>query len=278
VSNSSGDLQGDGFIEINWKLEVSTGIKKERASRMTGKVNSVRELFRRTDWYVKGWRTPIAIRTKIVRDFVGAQTPLSILDIGCGDGSVTIPLLSSSNHLTLLDLSDKMLEIAKINVPPDLLDRVKFVNEDVCRAPLSPRSYDLIVCVGVLAHVESPEALIARVCQLAAPGGTIVVECSDAHHFLTKLTGIRSTVVGILRPPTYALNKIRPSWVVNEFAKLNCTLTASYRHTFSIPLVSKLIAANRTYAAIHAIFGDGLSNRNSWLGNQCIFSFRHTEA
>jgi len=245
---------------------------------MNGKVNSVRELFRRTDWYVKGWRTQIAIRAKIVRDFVGAETPLSILDIGCGDGSVTIPLLSGSNSLTLLDLSDKMLEVAKNNVPADLLDRVKFLNEDVCQAALRAHSYDLIVCVGVLAHVESPEALISRVCQLVSPGGRIVFECSDAHHFLTKLSGIRSRVVGILRPPTYSLNKIRPSWVINEFAKLNCTLTASYRHTFSIPLISRLIPAKRTHAAIHAVFGDGLSNSNSWLGNQCIFSFRHRDA
>ncbi len=163
---------------------------------MNGKVNSVRELFRRTDWYVKGWRTPIAIRAKIVRDFVGAETPLSILDIGCGDGSVTIPLLSGSNSLTLLDLSDKMLEVAKNNVPADLLDRVKFLNEDVCQAALRAHSYDLIVCVGVLAHVESPEALISRVCQLVSPG-------PKRYKFHPKDTNglVKSRIIEIVRPP-----------------------------------------------------------------------------
>ncbi len=47
---------------------------------------------------------------------------------------------------------------------------------------------------------------------------------------------------------------------------------------FSIPLVSQFIPAKWAHAAIHAVFGDGLSNSNSWLGNQCIFSFRHRDA
>ena len=241
---------------------------------MNEKVNSVRELFRRTDWYVNGWRSTIAIRTEIVRDFVGQQAPRSILDIGCGDGSVTIPLLTPANRLTLLDLSDKMLAIAKTKVPANLIDRVTFVNEDVIAAPLAPQSFDLIVCVGVLAHVESPEALISRICELLAPGGTIVMECSDAQHFLTKFSSIRSGIVKMLKPPSYVLNRISSAWLITRFEKSNFTLTGTYRHTFSIPLLSRFITAKQSHAAIRAFFGNGTQNKNSWLGNQCIFSFR----
>jgi 2-polyprenyl-3-methyl-5-hydroxy-6-metoxy-1,4-benzoquinol methylase len=247
---------------------------QQEAVRVSDKVNSVRELFRRTDWYVNGWRTTIAIRTEIVHDFVGRQAPHSILDIGCGDGSVTIPLLTPANRLTLLDLSDKMLAIARTKVPANLLDRVKFVNENVIEAPLTPQSFDLIVCVGVLAHVDSPEALISRICELLTPGGTIVVECSDAQHFLTKLSSIRARIVRMLKPPSYVTNKISSAWVIDRFQKSNFVLTGSYRHTFSIPLISRFITPDQSHAAIRTVFGDGGRNKNSWLGNQCIFSFR----
>ena len=241
---------------------------------MTEKAKSVRELFGRTDWWVKGWRTAIEIRTRVVQDFVRDQTHRSILDIGCGDGSVTIPLLTSGNCLTLLDLSDKMLAIAKSNVSENLLDRVTFVNEDVFQAVLAPQSFDLIVCVGVLAHVDSPDALVARLCKLTAPGGTIIVECSDTRHFLTRIGLVKSRMVGMLRPPSYALNRISSAWVIDMFANSGFKLDGSYRHTFSIPVISRFISADRSQAAIRSIFGDGSSNKNSWLGNQCIFSFK----
>ena len=50
-----------------------------------------------------------------------------ILDIGCGDGSLSLPLLDDRSRLTLLDFSEGMLERARQNIPPGMNTRVEIV-------------------------------------------------------------------------------------------------------------------------------------------------------
>jgi len=49
-----------------------------------------------------------------------------VLDIGCGDGSLSIQFLDKCKSLTLLDASSNMLRIAKENIPDSSGKKLKW--------------------------------------------------------------------------------------------------------------------------------------------------------
>src|SRR5437588_12945296 len=142
---------------------------------MSTKIDQVKTFFDQTELYLK-IDYNIRIRTEVVKGFVGDYQFNSILDIGCGSGAISLPLLRQNNHLTLLDVSSNMLSIARSSIPPGLAGNVETINEDFMHAELPSQAYDLVLCIGVLAHVDSPAAVIAKMVSLLKPGGSIIVQ------------------------------------------------------------------------------------------------------
>jgi 2-polyprenyl-3-methyl-5-hydroxy-6-metoxy-1,4-benzoquinol methylase len=197
-----------------------------------------------------------------------------ILDIGCGDGSMSLPLLTSGNRLTLVDLSSSMLSFARSNVPRELLANVEIVNEDFTRARLEPQSYDLILCIGVLAHAESPVALIEKIISLLRPGGTIIMESTDASHFLSPLVVLYHRLWGMFRPQGYALNLISSAEVIEIFRRLHFKLSSIYRYNLpGFPGMDRLIPQGMLHAMVRMMYGTPNHNRNASFGKECLYLF-----
>lgn len=102
------------------------------------------------------------------------ETP-SILDIGAGTGLLSALLLQRYPRasLTLLDNSEKMLEIAKKRFAGR--SGVRFLVADYRHEPL-PRKYDLITSALSIHHLDRKEkyALYRRVFEALTPGGIFV--------------------------------------------------------------------------------------------------------
>jgi SAM-dependent methyltransferase len=145
----------------------------------------VKSFFDQTHLYLKN-SYGIRIRTGIVREFIGKLDYVSILDVGCGDGSISLPLLAKSNHLTLIDLSNKMLNIAKKNTPQELQPFVKYLNLDFMIYDFK-QTFDLILCLGVLAHIPSVEHAIIKISDLLRPGGSCILQFTDQSQFFSRL-------------------------------------------------------------------------------------------
>ena len=76
-----------------------------------------------------------------------------------------------------------MLDLARKKIPSDRLNDIDPINGSFIGSNLTPQSFDLILCVGVLAHVDSPAAVIAEIARLAKPGASIILEFTDSFHF-----------------------------------------------------------------------------------------------
>src|SRR5579863_8950222 len=142
------------------------------------KAKAVRRFFDRTDRYLAN-NINIEIRRKVVRDLVGDIRNSRILDLGCGDGSISQQFLASSISLTLVDTSQNMLEAARSQTPSELRTNVEYVNEDSSRYQ-SPSKYDLVLCLGLLAHVDSVESAIRNIAELLKADGRCVLQITDA--------------------------------------------------------------------------------------------------
>jgi ubiquinone/menaquinone biosynthesis C-methylase UbiE len=234
------------------------------------KTTRVRRTFERPEWYLEGTSCNIRIRQETVRDWAAGARPRRMLDIGCGNGSISTPLLRADNRLTLLDLSSKMLSIARSNVPDDLARNVELVNADLMAAELEPHAYDLIICLGVLAHVDSPAATLQKIAGLLQPGGTLILEFTDAFHPIGLPTVLFSRLRAAFRPPPYALNLLSNRDVFGMLKGANLRLVSTYRYSLRLPGIYRLFSQDTLYKAARATFATALRNRNAFLGNQYI--------
>ena len=83
-----------------------------------------------------------------------------ILDFGGGTGLVSLPLSTQSKSVTLVDISDKMLEQAHLKVKKQAIDNVYLLQQDLFTNPLN-QLFDIIVVSRVLHHMPNVEKTLA---------------------------------------------------------------------------------------------------------------------
>ncbi len=95
----------------------------------------------------------------------------SLLDVGCGGGLLCRFLAPRCGRVLGIDLSPGMVEQARRQTAPP---HVEFAVADFLDADLPLGSFDAIVSVAALHHMELHAALF-RMKSLLAPGGTIAI-------------------------------------------------------------------------------------------------------
>ncbi|MFK7988383.1 MAG: glycosyltransferase [Sandaracinaceae bacterium] len=102
-----------------------------------------------------------------------------VLDLGGGAGRIALWLARSVAHVTLVDASPALLEVARTRAAKEGIENVSFVE----RAALSflredDAVYDLIVIAGLATHLEDDALapLSASVADRLAPGGRLVLK------------------------------------------------------------------------------------------------------
>ena len=82
-----------------------------------------------------------------------------ILDFGGGTGLLTLPLAKQAKSVTLVDISEKMLEQARLKAEQQDIKNIQFLEQDLLENPLE-QEFDLIVVSRVLHHMpDLDEAL-----------------------------------------------------------------------------------------------------------------------
>ena len=188
-----------------------------------------------TDAYLRN-DTIIPVRARLVRELLGDLSGVRLLDAGCGDGSLSSQFLDRPNSVTMLDFSERMLERARASVrPAGSGATVEFVRADLLAyEPQAP--YDVVLCVGLLAHVPDPAAAIEKVAALVAVGGRCVVQFNDDDQLANRL------VYRYLswRGQPYALNRTTRRDLFEALLRAGLRPLAARRYGFVVPGVGKL--------------------------------------
>ena len=97
----------------------------------------------------------------LVAHAAAATTPQArhVLDVGCGAGNYTLKLLERLPNLdvTVIDLSQPMLERAKERVSQATSGRIKTIHGDIREVNLPEGQFDIVLAASVLHHLRADE-------------------------------------------------------------------------------------------------------------------------
>lgn len=94
------------------------------------------------------------------------------LDVGCGDGVLTVKLAERARHVTAIDRSRDMIAKAKRRLAG--LRNVTLVEDDLLAGTLPKSHFDFIVAVAVIHHMAFDSA-VGEMAQLLRRGGMLAI-------------------------------------------------------------------------------------------------------
>ena len=115
----------------------------------------------------------------------------AVLEVGCGAGRFTEILLQRGARVTSVDLSSAV-EANRDNFGVTSHHRV--VQANATALPFGARSFDVVLCLGVVQHPPSPENTIAALYRQVRPGGTLVFD-----HYAPSLSAYTKLTEPLLR-------------------------------------------------------------------------------
>jgi ubiquinone/menaquinone biosynthesis C-methylase UbiE len=160
-----------------------------------------------------------------------------LLDCAAGSGEITCALLESGRfpHATIVDISPAMLQRARELLTSQITKaELEFVHSDIFTFRPSDSGFDLILCLGLIAHVGRLDILLAHLKSMLAPSGRIILQTT-----LTDHAGIR-IVRALTTRRELAQRGYRISWFSHRDIAEACNAVAlriveMRRHSLGIP-------------------------------------------
>jgi len=99
-----------------------------------------------------------------------------ILEIGCGSGRQSLPMAQAGADVLGVDISEEMLRVARAKAAREgQLRTANFIVADAENLPLPSESFDGLVMVGALHHMESPERVFGSAAKALRQGGRFFI-------------------------------------------------------------------------------------------------------
>src|SRR6266511_5096913 len=93
------------------------------------------------------------------------------LDVGCGEGTLARKLRRAAGHVTAIDADEASIALARAHQPAAGID---YLLGDFRTFAFDPASFDFVVCVAALHHMDAAAAL-ERMAGLLRPGGALAI-------------------------------------------------------------------------------------------------------
>ena len=122
-----------------------------------------------------------------------------ILDFGGGTGLLTLPLAKQAKSVTLVDISEKMLEQARLKANQQDIKNIQLLEQDLLANPLE-QQFDLIVVSRVLHHMPDLDATLAMFHYHLRENGRVLIDDfvkTDTNHHGFELPELETKLAQI---------------------------------------------------------------------------------
>jgi len=119
------------------------------------------------------------VRQRAVLDWLGAVRGLQILDVGPATGHFCQPL-TAQNTVIGVDFIPDMLKFA---AQKGLLP----TQGNGMHLPFASQSMDVVICVGVLQHIDDSAAFLRELLRVRKPNGQLYLETLNGESFVRRV-------------------------------------------------------------------------------------------
>lgn len=124
-----------------------------------------------------------------IADLVSAYIDLrnkSYLDVGTAYGGYLVAFAGRGCHPCAgMDIDERLIGLAKLNLRENGLDPDMVVQGDICRSlpdPIRRKRFDLITCADILEHVDDLEGAMDNIRTLLSDRGCVLFEIPNPRH------------------------------------------------------------------------------------------------
>ena len=223
--------------------------------------NEVKAFFEKTDHYLT-YNYNLRIRMETVGHFIGDTRYEAALDMPCGTGDISAPYIDQFERLTLMDFSEKDS------------DKLTFIHGDFYAHDFGGSRYDLVMNIGILAHIRDPWTFLEQSMALVKPGGTLILQSTDSRHWFAKLIFTYLRMRRIAGIDKYALNKIPERELLEKVKAGGFVLERSFRYNQSFLGFSRLFSNELKYKLTQRYFGHAGQPLRQKSGSDVTYLFR----
>jgi ubiquinone/menaquinone biosynthesis C-methylase UbiE len=127
------------------------------------------------------------------------------VDVGCGPGALAIELARRGLHVHAIDRAAPMAQLARLNALRDgVPDDVRVSMGDAHALPFHDDSFILLIALGLIPWVHSPERAVREMARVVRPGGYLVIQASNQIQlsgFIDRLLSPALAIARTLRRP-----------------------------------------------------------------------------
>lgn len=127
---------------------------------------------------VKYSKQPISDQESYQKKLAKSQSyfrpDMELLEFGCGTGRTAIIHAPHVKHIRAIDISPKMIEIAKSSAVTANVKNIDFEVQTIENLATPDDSFDAILGLSIMHLVQDKEAVLNKVLRLLKPGGVFI--------------------------------------------------------------------------------------------------------
>lgn len=131
---------------------------------------------------VRGHHYPTDVIEATVLAMAGPRKFDFLIDLGTGTGRMLSLFADRAQRAEGIDLSHKMLTVARSNLEREGLSHTSVRHGDVTAPPYADETADLVIVHQVLHYLDSPERVISEASRILRPGGRLIIVDFEPHN------------------------------------------------------------------------------------------------
>ncbi len=121
-----------------------------------------------------------------------------VLDYGCGTGTKSCEFANQVKEIHAIDISSKMIEIAKNKGVANKVENVNFLKTTIFDEKYKKESFDVVLAFNMLHTVPNPQDIMVRIHELLKPEGLFISATPCLQEKMSFLVSIQIFLFRIL--------------------------------------------------------------------------------